>query len=112
MTFEDYCEIEPRLKELMALASDHRFSGHTRFCANEFWFGYGRTQSPSLKLRLTRLVGWNADTQDKRLHSQHAYNTCYDTIYNALPNCRHCGCISAASLGVVLASWQKVVEPS
>jgi hypothetical protein len=47
---------------------------------------HGRLPVPRIEL-----VGWHATNPE--LQSDKAYDTAYQTIYAALPNCRNCGCL-------------------
>lgn len=60
------------------------------FCANAVWYGYHGHKG--IKSRLVRLVGWEAQKSDSVLHSCVAYDVAYETIYDALPDCKHGGC--------------------
>jgi hypothetical protein len=89
MTFQECCEIEPRLAELLALASSFKPAADEPFCANAVWYGHHRR---GLKAALCQLVGWDANC-DPRLRTSSVYGLCYDTIYAALPDCNGCACM-------------------
>jgi hypothetical protein len=56
------------------------------------WYGYPGHR-PGLKARLTKLVGWEATRPGGVRRSSAAYDVAYDTIYEALPDCRgRCAC--------------------
>jgi hypothetical protein len=85
MTFEDLQRIDPRLRELAVDICRVKDAGPYGFCANYVW---GREFKP----RMVDLVGW--DATDPRLTSSEAYNVAYAYLYDLLPGCRECGCIS------------------
>ena len=91
-TFDELCEIEPRLRALYerakAIKDDKR---HPYFCANDVW--YGRRGWEGLKPELCNLVGHWSQNHHPKLRSRTAYDIAYHTIYDALPDCRNCGCI-------------------
>jgi hypothetical protein len=89
MTFEELVKIEPRLEELFDEAKKVSSEGNPNFCANAVW--YGTYAEAGLKDRLVKLVGWEAEKNDKTLRSGKAYDLAYKTIYDALPYCRHAG---------------------
>ena len=92
--FIELLKLEPELAVLLAEAHAHHSTDGERFCANQLWYGYGSTVQPGLKRKLTMLVGTHAIYQHPKLITGEAYDTAYHTIYNALPDCRKCGCIS------------------
>jgi len=75
---------EPRLGALLGEAE--AIEGGPGFCANEVWYGAG-----NLRERLSALVGWDVDQGDPVLGTRGAYDLAYDTVYDALPCCRHDG---------------------
>lgn len=83
---------EPRITDLLveaaSIVDDPNEDG---FCANGVFFGYGDPRN-SMKRRLLHLVGWYADNALPGLRTEEAYNTVYERIYDALPNCRNCRC--------------------
>jgi len=83
LTFEQQCELEPRLS---GLASEIRaLSTHSpRFCANRTW---GR----NFERRFNCLVGWYA--WNPTLRTEEAYNTAFRHLYRLLPACRDCACL-------------------
>ncbi|WP_417736292.1 hypothetical protein [Rosistilla oblonga] len=88
MTFEELCEIEPRLTELERKAKAAELVKYDRqFCANAYW-------ADAIKPALTSLVGWDlVGEADDRLKTMEAYNLTYDHLYSLLPNCNQCGCV-------------------
>jgi len=90
LTWRELVRREPRLAELLQEARTVDDSD-PHFCANAVWYGYNGYAG--LKGRLCQLVGWDADTDDPILRTPEAYDLAYDTIYDALPPCRHCGCL-------------------
>ena len=92
MTFDEMLELEPRLKALQVAIRRVRDEGGTYFCANERWYGYGRTPPVlSFKTRMCKLVGWGAAVP--ALRSDEAYAVAYEALYGELPDCRQCLCI-------------------
>jgi hypothetical protein len=83
--------LEPRLLDLYGeAAATKNDNSDGWFCANEVFYGYhGRH---SLKRRICGLVGWDAESNHPGLVSQDAYDLAYETIYDALPDCRDCSC--------------------
>lgn len=81
MTFEEICEINPRIAGLSYAASHVKDDKRERsFCANRIWYS-------TFKPVVVREVGWSA--HDKRLTSPEVYDLVYETLYGLLPNCRH-----------------------
>ena len=73
---------------LLALAREqHRNAKAESYCAN--WYFYR-----DLKPKLLLLVGYERRPAHALLSSEAAYDVASDAIYEALPNCRKCGCIS------------------
>lgn len=97
LSFRQMCEIEPGLRELAdeIIAISMSRTG-SRVCANELFFSPGEDGEPSMKQRMTQLVGWYA--RDPRLYSGAAYDLAYRTLYNLLPACRCCGCFPLEEL--------------
>ena len=83
--FDALCEKEPRLRALYLRAKAVRDDGKAKsFCANNLWVN-------ELKPVLLDLVGW--DVHSPELRTPEVYDLAYDTIYEALPNCRRCMCM-------------------
>jgi hypothetical protein len=91
-TFEALAAQEPRLRDLLAEARSFHDNRDPVFCANAVWIGYGDFR-PGLKYRLSCLVGWGAE-QGGELRTSDAYDVAYETISQALPDCRgRCLCL-------------------
>lgn len=94
LAFDALCVQQPALMDLYKEACAIKDDASTAsFCAHDHWYGY--SEYPGLKKRLARLVGWDATLEPEQpgmLASQYAYDIAYDTIYEALPSCRNCGC--------------------
>ena len=61
--------------------------GSTRvFCANAVWYGYAGFE-PGIRSRLCELVGTCAE-KGGDLRPSEAYDLAYETLYEALPDCR------------------------
>jgi hypothetical protein len=90
LTFDELCYRELRLgqlrDEVIAIQDDPE---QPYFCANEAWYA---PDGP--KRKLMRLVGPLAERSDLALQSIEAYNVACDTLYDMLPPCRNCWCIS------------------
>lgn len=86
-TFEELCELEPRLLGLLHVAQAlyDQYKDAPRVCTNELWAG-----PKGLKSRLVKLVGWRAGKPE--LRTSRVYDLCYEAIYAALPACRGCIC--------------------
>ena len=90
-TWAELTAAEPRLAGLLAEARAIRATS-PRFCANAVWYGY-RNPRAGLKDRMCRLVGWDRRSGPAILRTNRAYDTAYKRIYEALPDCRDCGCM-------------------
>lgn len=85
-SFMPLARLQPQLIELyMKMASFMDERNETKCCANELWYFYG-------KPRLLPLVGWESRGQHPTLRTMEAYDIAYQTCYDALPDCRNCGC--------------------
>ena len=89
-TWQQLAQLEPRLEYLLKEAKAVKAPSGKSFCANQVW--YGSNERSSFKVRLIKLVGWNAEKKDPVLNSAEAYDLAYNTVYNALPPCRKCTC--------------------
>jgi hypothetical protein len=92
--FRDLVCAEPRLKTLYHRAASLRIVApfRPRFCANAAWYGYGRYRHKGIKPVLLPLVGWDRKGHEL-LGNHHAYDIAYQTIYEAIPDCRkRCAC--------------------
>jgi hypothetical protein len=89
-----YAVIEPRLIDVFVRAASVVDDGTAPyFCANETFFAY-RDPRSSIKRAIMNLVGWHAPWGTRSdLMTEQAYDTVYERIYEALPNCRDCGCL-------------------
>ena len=92
ITWDELTALEPRLLALLqeaeAIKDDKR---KPSFCANAHWYGYGG--HPGIKPRLLELVGWARPYGSAELRGTRAYDVAYETIYDALPDCRgDCSC--------------------
>jgi hypothetical protein len=83
---------EPRLIDLYqeaALTVDDPNSD--RFCANAVFFGHKGWHG--IKPKLLDFVGWHAESLAPQLGTEEAYDLAYDTVYEALTDCRNCSCL-------------------
>jgi hypothetical protein len=88
LTFQQICELEPRVKALFGEAKAvHDDRSQKSFCANDVWFG--------IRSRLVKLVGFEELNPqiNPQLTSSAVYDTVLNTIYEVLPPCRNCGCL-------------------
>lgn len=90
-SFASLAKVEPRLWGLLAEALGYRMADTPEFCQMGTFCGYPGFR-PGLKPRLTQLVGWNRD--HPILGTTQAYDVVYQTILEALPDCRRCPCTS------------------
>ncbi len=88
--WEELVDAQPLLADLLAEAKAIRGEPGKSFCANSVW--YGACGWPGLKARMERLVGWDVD-HDPLLGAESSYDTVYETIYDARPDCVNCGCL-------------------
>lgn len=94
--FLRYAILEPRLIDLLVEAATAQPDDEGGFCANGKFFGYSNVRG-GLKWRLSKLVGWGSTSHIPALHTEDAYDTVYERIYEALPDCRDCGCITVGA---------------
>ncbi|BAH74204.1 hypothetical protein [Solidesulfovibrio magneticus] len=86
ISWEELVEIEPDLRwMLQAIKLIRRPKAPASFCANRIWYC-------CFKPRLLQLVGHSCRRKNSALRSSAAYDTAYQKLYNALPDCRNCGC--------------------
>ena len=79
---------QPKLADLLTeVQALHAEPPTTPFCANDVWF-----RPDGLHRRMSALVGWEADGAPPILRTVAAYDTAYNTLYAALPDCRECNC--------------------
>lgn len=89
-TFEQLAAIEPRLGALLTEARSYHHHQGEQFCELAAWYGYDGY--PGFKRRLLPLVGWERMDRHPLLSTEESYGVAYQTILNALPDCRGCGC--------------------
>src|SRR5262245_44621745 len=92
LTWEQLVRLEPQLLDLLRRARATPARGK-HFCANARWYGYGQWRFAGLKPHLLRLVGWQRPDKHPVLSSPEAYDLAYETVYEALPNCKDCWCL-------------------
>lgn len=91
--WEDLVRIEPRLGEMLKEIQSIKDDGTApSFCANAQWYRSPGEGEDSFKDRLVAMAGWHAQSSDPEIRSDLAYNVAYEKLYEALPNCRNCGC--------------------
>ena len=83
---------QPKLADLLTeIQALHTEPPTTPFCANDVWF-----RPDGLHRRMSALVGWEADGAPPIA----AYDTAYNTLYAALPDCRECTCFPGYLLDI------------
>ncbi len=87
-SFATLCRQFPTLRLLASEAENYQCNIDPSFCANGAWYGHGRGQV-SLRNRVVAV----ADKAAKRF-GQQAYDVVYENVYDRLPDCRDCGCLS------------------
>jgi hypothetical protein len=90
-TWASLVAAEPRLGHLLREIRAVRATGD-RFCANRVWYGYANPRR-GFKARMCALVGWDREHGPSELRTHRAYDVAYQTLYDALPDCRRCGCL-------------------
>jgi len=99
--FMKLVEHEPELLKLLEEARS--ITSRPKFCANEVWYGYPGSGFQGIKTRLTRLVGFYRESgRHPVLSTSQAYDVAYETIYEALPDCKEgcaCQCVMAVLMG-------------
>lgn len=96
LTWASLVQLEPKLGRLLDEAQRHKDNGVApEYCANAIWFGWRQFDGHGIKERLCELVGWERVSKANVgvLGTSEAYDIAYETIYDALPNCRHAGVI-------------------
>ena len=87
-TWTKMCHVEQDLLGLyidaMNRTRDEESKNKRCVCANHIWY-------QDFKPRLRLLVGWEA--RNPLLWSSECYDVAYQKIYDAMPECRECGCI-------------------
>ncbi len=90
---EELLALHRPLADLLSEARSIRDNGGSYFCKHEC-YAHGWDDHPSFKQRMYRLVGWGCRHPDPRLHTSQAWEVVMDAILQALPPCRHCGCVN------------------
>jgi hypothetical protein len=85
------CRLAPRLPQLRAeiIAVRSEAEGRKHFCANRQWHEQG-----GFKDRVSRLVGWESDSEHTSLRGAQAYDFAYRHLHQLLPSCRACWCMN------------------
>jgi hypothetical protein len=84
--------LEPRLAILARRVADAD-DGQEIFCAHHRWFGVREWRNNGFKEAMSKLVGWDAGTEDDVLRSSEAYEVVYRFLVDeVLPDCRACTC--------------------
>lgn len=110
--WNELVKIEPRLLDLADEAMAYKKASHGKkyVCANDRWYGYGEWKGRGIKERLIYLVGWLSCRPE--LKTMEAYDVAYQHIYNLLPACQDCACMSflraAEEAGVNIIEIKKV----
>jgi hypothetical protein len=88
LTFEQLSVIDPELNELLESAVHQ-----TGNCANAAWYG-----PQGLRKRMQQVVGHLRGCGPVELQTSAAYDVAYRALYNALPDCNGCGCLTLSDL--------------
>jgi hypothetical protein len=119
-TFANLCKIVPRLRQLHDLAASVRDDKRQEsFCANYLWYGALKPQLERLvgwnarweplpdeprrtvflrASEVRRKPQWEVEPmyglpeEVELVTSSAAYSVAYQTVWEALPDCRNCGC--------------------
>ena len=85
ITFDQLCEIEPRLRHLETMVKS--IQAEKKFCANEVWY-----RKEGIKSRIRQLVGYEGcHSKNDTLCTSEAYDVTYQHLWAILPDCRHRG---------------------
>ena len=86
ISWDELVELEQDLHWMLeAIRLIRRPKAPASFCANMIWYG-------CFKQRMMQLVGKTCRRKNAALRSSAAYDTAYHKLYDALPDCRNCGC--------------------
>ena len=86
ISWDELVDLEPDLHWMLeAIRLIRRPKAPASFCANRLWYGV-------FKQRLMQMVGWSCRRKNAALRSSAAYDCAYHKLYDALPDCRNCGC--------------------
>lgn len=88
ITWGDLVKEEPRLLGVLRQAQDFPKGVNETFCANR--------AIGTLKWKLAELVGWDRPESASCpvwLRTSAAWDCAFETVYDALPNCRNCRCM-------------------
>jgi len=86
LTFGKLARLQPDLLQILNDALKIDSSDDPHFCAETIFYR-------QFKPRLKEFVGFNASTKNELLLSSRAYEIVLQTIHDALPDCRDCGCL-------------------
>jgi hypothetical protein len=84
LTYEQLTKFDPSLNILLRRARNH--AGN---CANAAWYG-----PEGLRAEMSRVIGHGRTHGPSELKTPQAYDVAYKTLYEALPDCKGCGCLS------------------
>lgn len=87
LDWEELAAIEPGLVALHDEVRRLKDPGGPCFCVETLWHR-------RYKARLAWLVGFRTHNDDPRLRTMAAYDVAFEKIYNAMPACRGCACMS------------------
>jgi len=90
-SFDELCELAPKLREVEASARAVSDDGGDFFCANNAWFRIKRALSQTLGVWRRPAEGEAPDVA-ARLGESEAFETAFRALYPLLPPCRSCGC--------------------
>ena len=93
ITWEELVAHEPDLNDLLIEARSIKDDG-CYFCNHEA-YAIGYKKHRSFKKSLHHLVGFGSRHRNSFLSTSQAWDVAVQTILEALPPCRNCGCVNA-----------------
>jgi hypothetical protein len=93
ITWEELVAHEPGLDDLLRDVRSVKDRGGPYFCKHEAW-AHGWKNRAAFRNRTYRLVGFGSRHRDSFLATSQAYDVVLETILEALPPCRNCGCVN------------------
>lgn len=94
IVWEELAAHEPDLNDLLAEVRSIKDDGGPYFCKHDAW-AFGWKNHAAFKKRIHRLVGIGSRHHDAFLATSQAWDVVLETILEALPPCRKCGCVNA-----------------
>lgn len=91
ITWEKLVAHEPRLDDVLKDARSIKNQGDQYFCKDYAWTT-GWKHLAGFKQRIYPLIGFGSCHRNSFLATSQAWDVALETILEALPPCRHCGC--------------------